>query len=71
MKLHASEGELVDPTLYLQLIGSLMYLVSTRLDLSFAVNTLSHFMVEPRRVHWTTAKHILRYIASIVDYGLD
>ena len=28
-KLHASEGELVDPTLYHQLIGSLMYLVNT------------------------------------------
>ena len=41
MKLHASEGELVDPTLYHQLIGSLMYLVNTRLDLSFAVNIWS------------------------------
>ena len=50
-KLHASEGELVDPTFYRQLIGSLMYLVNTRPDMSFAVNTLSQFMVELRRVH--------------------
>ena len=50
-KLIASESELVDATLYRQLIGSLMYLVNTRLDLSFAVNTLNEFMVEPRRVH--------------------
>ena len=28
-KLHAYEGELVDPALYRQLIGSLMYLVNT------------------------------------------
>ena len=72
-KLHAFEGELVDPTLYRQLIGSLMYLVNTRPNMSFAVNTLSQFIVEPRRVHcdWTTAKHILRYLAGIADYGLD
>ena len=50
-KLHASKGELVDPTLYRHLIGSLMYLVNNRLDLCFAVNTLSLFMVEPRSVH--------------------
>ena len=69
-KLIASESELVDATLYRQLIGSLMYLVNTRPDLSFAVNTLSQFMVEPRRVHWIAAKHVLRYIVGIVDYGL-
>ena len=50
-KLHASKGELVDPTLYRQLIGSLMYMVNSRIDLCFVMNTLSQFMVEPRRVH--------------------
>ena len=69
-KLHASEGELVDPTLYRQLIGSLMYLVNTRPDMSFAVNTLSQFMVDPTRVHWVAAKHVLRYLAGTVEYGL-
>ena len=38
-KLDASKSELVDPTLYRQLIVSLMYLVSTRPDISFVVNT--------------------------------
>jgi hypothetical protein len=33
--------DLVDPTMYRQLIGSLMYLVNTRLDICFAVSTLS------------------------------
>ena len=69
-KLIASESKLVDATLYCQLIGSLMYLVNTRPDLSFAVNTLSQFIVEPRRVHWIAAKHVLRYIAGTVDYGM-
>eukprot|EP00253_Pinus_taeda_P032172 PITA_32172 len=51
-KLHASDFELVDPTLYRQLIGSLMYFVNTRPDICFAVNTMSQFMCEPRKVHW-------------------
>ena len=70
-KLHALESSLVDPTLYRQLIGSLMYLVNTRRDICFAVNTLTQFMVECRKVHWVAAKHILRYVHGTVDYGLD
>ena len=50
-KIHASERELVDPTLYRQLIGSLTYLVNSRPNLCFAMNTLNQFTVEPRRVH--------------------
>ena len=49
----------------------MMYLVNTRPNISFAVNTLSQFMVEPRRVQWSAAKHVLRYVAGTVDYGLD
>ena len=47
-----------------------MYLVNTRPDINFAVNSLSQFMVDPRRVHWTTAKHILCYIRGTMEYGL-
>eukprot|EP00253_Pinus_taeda_P002480 PITA_02480 len=36
-----------------------VYLVNTRLDICFAVNTLSQFMVEPKRVHWATTRHII------------
>ena len=56
--------------MYRQLIGSLMYLVNTRLDICYTVNTLSQCMVEPKRVHWAAARHILRYVHGIVGYGL-
>eukprot|EP00253_Pinus_taeda_P004486 PITA_04486 len=70
-KLHASDSELVDPTLYRQLIGFLMYLVNTRSNICFAVNNMIQFMCKPRRVHWVAKKHILRYLQGTVDFGLD
>jgi hypothetical protein len=69
-KVTTSDSELVDPTLYRQLIGSLMYLVNTRQDICFAVNTLSQFMVEPRQEHWVATKHVLRYLRGTMEYGL-
>jgi hypothetical protein len=65
-----SSSDLVDPTMYRQLIGSLMYLVNTRPDICFAVNTLSQYMVEPRHVHLVATKHVLRYLHGMVGYGL-
>jgi hypothetical protein len=52
-------GELVDNTLYRQLIGSLIYLTNTRSDLSYAVSILSLFMQQPRDSHWNAAKRVL------------
>jgi hypothetical protein len=66
-----SSSYLVDPTMYKQLIGSLMYLVNTRPDICFAVNTLSQHMVEPRHVHWMETKHMLRYLHDTIGYGLS
>jgi hypothetical protein len=65
-----SSSNLEDPTMYRQLIRSLMYLFNTRIDICFAVNTLSQYMVEPRHVHWIVEKHVLRYLHSIVGYRL-
>jgi len=64
------EDKDVDPTLYKQLIGSLMYLVNTRLDICYVVNTLSYFMVEPKRAQWAVTKHVLKYLQGTINYGL-
>jgi hypothetical protein len=41
----------IDPHLYTQLIGSLIYLVNTRPDICYAVSVLSQFMSQPRQTH--------------------
>jgi hypothetical protein len=48
-----------------------MYLMNTRLDIFFSVNTLSQFMVEPRHVHLVAAKHVMRYHKGTLDCGLN
>lgn len=50
-KVTTTNSDMVDLTLYRKLIGSLMYLVNTRSDICFAMNTLSQFMVESRHEH--------------------
>ena len=66
----ASDSDLVDPTVYKQLIASLMYLVNTRPDICYVVGILSQFMSEPKKVHWVVGKHVLRYLRGTVGHGL-
>jgi hypothetical protein len=48
-----------------------MYLTNTRPDICFVVNTLSQFLLEPRRVHLVDAKHVMRYLKGTLDCGLN
>jgi hypothetical protein len=41
----------VDPHLYRHVIGSLMYLVNTRIEIFYVVNLLSQFMSQPKHTH--------------------
>jgi hypothetical protein len=66
-----TSSELIDATLYRQIIGSLMYLTNTRPNICFVVNTFSQFLVEPRHVHLVVAKHVMRYLKGTIDCGLS
>ena len=61
---------LQNATEYRQLIGALMFLVKSRSDICFAVNTLSQHMVEPHHSHWIGAKKLLRYLRGTITHGL-
>lgn len=63
-------SDLANLSEYRQLVGALMFLVNTRPDICFAVNTLSQFMTEPHHVYWVAAKHVLRYLHGTINLGL-
>jgi hypothetical protein len=50
---------LVEKKLYIQLVGSLLYLTLSRTYLFYVVGAVSRFMQEPHELHWEDAKHIL------------
>ena len=62
-----SDSNFIDPIMYRQLIGSLMYPTNTRPNICFAVNALSQFMCELRQIHWIAA--LLLGIISMVEAG--
>ena len=45
------DGSKVDPTMYKRLVGSLMYLTTTRSDIMFTVSLISRFMETPKSTH--------------------
>jgi hypothetical protein len=71
LKLTSKEGnEFEDATKYRQLVGSLIYLTTTRPNISFVVGILSRFMQKPCEGYWSAAKRVLKYLKGIQDFGL-
>ncbi|XP_050888292.1 uncharacterized mitochondrial protein AtMg00810-like [Lathyrus oleraceus] len=63
-------GEIVDPTLYKSLVGSLCYLTSTRPNVLYVVGVVSRYMEAPTTTHFKATKRILRYIKGTINFGL-
>ena len=55
---------------YRDLIGSLIYLLSKIVDLSFAVHKLEKFSAKSGKVHFEGFVHILKYINDNKTLGL-
>ena len=47
-----------------------MYLMNTRPNICFVVNTLSQYLVKPRQIYLIVAKHVMRYLKGTIDLGL-
>jgi hypothetical protein len=65
------EDNPADRTLYLSLIGSLMYAtLGSRLDISFTISSLSRYNLAPLATHLTAVKRVLRYLKSTSAFRL-
>ncbi|GJW05808.1 putative ribonuclease H-like domain-containing protein, partial [Tanacetum coccineum] len=60
----------VDEHLYRSMIGSLMYLTTSRPDIMFAVCACARFQVSPKTSHLLAVKRIFRYLKGKPSLGL-
>jgi hypothetical protein len=63
-------GKPVDPSLYRSMIGSLLYLTASRLDIAFSVGVWARFQANPKESHLTAVKRIIRYVNDTLLYGI-
>ncbi|GJX46465.1 retrovirus-related pol polyprotein from transposon TNT 1-94 [Tanacetum coccineum] len=64
------QGKQVDATLYRGMIGSLMYLTSSRPDLIYAVCLCARYQAKPTKKHLQAVKWIFRYLKGTINMGL-
>ncbi|GAV76972.1 hypothetical protein CFOL_v3_20445 [Cephalotus follicularis] len=59
-----------DPARYRHLVGKLIYLTMTRLDIAYSISCVSQFIHAPTKAHWEAILHILRYLKKSSGTGL-
>ncbi|GJU07814.1 putative ribonuclease H-like domain-containing protein [Tanacetum coccineum] len=64
------DGKEVDVHMYRSMIGSLMYLTSSRPDIMFAVCACARYQVNPKVSHLYAVKRIFRYLKGQPKLGL-
>ncbi|GKD97807.1 retrovirus-related pol polyprotein from transposon TNT 1-94, partial [Tanacetum coccineum] len=64
------QGKLVDATLYRGMIGSLMYLTSSRPDLNYVICLCARYQAKPTEKHLQVVKQIFRYLNGTIHMGL-
>ncbi|KAF3636718.1 putative deacetylvindoline O-acetyltransferase-like [Capsicum annuum] len=69
------DNKIQDPLLtnirpYQKLIGKLLYLTITRLDIAYSVQTLSQFLQKPKKSHMEVALRIARYVKNQSGQGV-
>ena len=70
-KLSADEaGNVVDQKTYRGMIGSLLYLTSSRPDIQFNVCLCARFQANPKESHLIAVKRIFKYLSKTINVGL-
>ncbi|GJX63549.1 retrovirus-related pol polyprotein from transposon TNT 1-94 [Tanacetum coccineum] len=64
------QRKVIDPTRYREMIGTLMYLTSSRPDLVFVVCMCARYQAKPTEKHLHTVKRIFRYLRGTINMDM-
>ena len=60
----------VNPFLYRSIIGSLLYLIASRPDISYSVGVCARYQANPKEYHMTALKRIIKYVKTTAEFGV-
>ena len=60
----------VDQKMYRSMIGSLLYITTSRPDIMHAVGMVGRFQAAPKQSHLLAVKRIFKYLKGTLSYGL-
>ena len=67
---NTNDSKNVEKKIYRSMIGSLLYVTTTRSDVMNAVCQVARFQSSPKASHLHAVQRILRYLKGTADYGL-
>ncbi|GKE08169.1 hypothetical protein Tco_1411720 [Tanacetum coccineum] len=65
-----TQGKSIDPTHHHGIIGTLMYLIASRPDLTFVVCMCARYQAKPTEKHLLAVNRIFKYLRGTVNRGL-
>ena len=63
-------GKSVDSSLYKSMIGSLLYLITSRPDISYSVRMCARYQANLKESHMTALKRIIKYVKTTVEFDV-
>ena len=52
------------------MIGSLLYLIASRPDISYNVGVCARYQANPKESHMTSLKRIIKYVKTTTEFGV-
>ena len=52
------------------MIGSLLYLIASKLDISYSVGVCARDQANPKESHMIALKRIIKYVKTTADFGV-